>query len=51
MLAIYLPGLSDVLRTEPPGWQGWGMILPISMIPFLWGQARRAVQAKRRHQS
>jgi Ca2+-transporting ATPase len=51
MLAIYLPGLSDVLRTEPPGWQGWGMLLPISMIPFLWGQARRAVQAKRRHQS
>ncbi|RJQ71925.1 MAG: HAD family hydrolase [Desulfobacteraceae bacterium] len=45
ILAVYLPGLSDVLKTQNPGWQGWLLIVCMSLIPFLWGQVRRIKQA------
>ncbi|MGA6925015.1 MAG: cation-transporting P-type ATPase, partial [Desulfosarcina sp.] len=46
--AVYLPGLSDVLATEPPGMAGWFLIGGMSLIPFVWGQTLRAVQRRRR---
>jgi Ca2+-transporting ATPase len=47
LAAVYLPGLSDVLRTEGPGAGGWALLLGFSLIPFAVGQAVRAWQANR----
>jgi Ca2+-transporting ATPase len=47
-LAVFLPGLSDVLKTVPPTGSGWLLLLGISLVPFIVGQTRRVVQAYRR---
>ncbi len=36
--AVYLPGLSDVLRVTDPGLNGWLLILGMSLIPVSVGQ-------------
>jgi Ca2+-transporting ATPase len=38
LLAVYLPGLAEVLSTEPPGLAGWGLIMAMSVVPFIVGQ-------------
>ncbi len=45
LAAVYLPGLSRVLRTQDPGPPGWLLILGMSLIPFVWGQGLRVMQA------
>ena len=45
LLAVYLPGLSTVLRTRPPGPAGWGVTIGLSLVPAVVGQAYRLVQA------
>ncbi|MFZ0242286.1 MAG: HAD-IC family P-type ATPase [Desulfobacterales bacterium] len=45
--AVYLPGLSDVLATRPPGLSGWLLILGLSLVPLIWGQVLRSVQARK----
>jgi P-type Ca2+ transporter type 2C len=45
--AVYLPGLSGVLKTQDPGFRGWLLVLGMSLIPFLLGQGLRIVQARR----
>jgi Ca2+-transporting ATPase len=44
LAAVYLPGLSHVLKTRPPGLQGWLLLLGVSLIPFIVGQSLRAFQ-------
>lgn len=44
VLAVYLPGLSDLLRTEPLGVTGWSLVLGLSLIPMLVGQVIRIYQ-------
>ncbi len=46
LAAVYLPGLSDVLRTRAPGASGWALLLGLSLVPFAVGQAVRARQAR-----
>lgn len=36
--AVYLPVLSDVLQTVPPGLTGWLVVLVMSLVPLLLGQ-------------
>ncbi|HHP7234848.1 MAG TPA: cation-translocating P-type ATPase, partial [Desulfobacterales bacterium] len=43
--AVYLPGLSGVLKTQNPAPGGWLLILGVSLIPFLVGQGMRIAQA------
>jgi P-type Ca2+ transporter type 2C len=43
--AVYLPGLSTVLKTVPPDTRSWGLVLGASVIPLLVGQI---VQSRRR---
>ena len=43
-MAIYLPGLSHVLKTRPPSATGWAIILVLSALPVVTGQIIRAVQ-------
>jgi P-type Ca2+ transporter type 2C len=38
LVAIYLPGLSTVLSIEPPGTNGWLLILGMSLVPWAVGQ-------------
>jgi Ca2+-transporting ATPase len=51
LAAIYLPGLSDVLKTKNPGWQGWLILIEMSLIPFIWGQMLRLIQAYRKNKT
>ncbi|MGA8240214.1 MAG: cation-translocating P-type ATPase C-terminal domain-containing protein, partial [Desulfobacterales bacterium] len=45
--AVYLPGLSAVLKTQDPGVLGWLLVLGMSLIPFILGQGLRIAQALR----
>jgi Ca2+-transporting ATPase len=47
LAAVYLPGLSTLLSTEGPGLDGWGLILAMSLVPFVVGQSKRAAEAHR----
>jgi len=38
LAAVYIPGLSRVLRLDPPGVEGWLLILGMSLIPLALGQ-------------
>ncbi len=44
-VAIYMPGLADVLGNEPLGASAWFLALGCSVVPFLIGQIRRAMQS------
>ena len=37
LMVVYLPPLADVLRLEPPGSEGWGVILGLSALPIILG--------------
>jgi Ca2+-transporting ATPase len=41
LTAVYLPGLSDVLRTQSPTATGWGLALGLSLVPVFVGEAIR----------
>jgi Ca2+-transporting ATPase len=45
--AVYLPGLSMVLKTAPVGISGWILLLGMSCVPFVFGQGLRWVQYRR----
>ncbi len=38
LIATYMPGISDVLKTVNPGFDGWILILGMSVIPLVIGQ-------------
>ena len=44
LAAVYLPGLSSVLQTREPGPSGWALLLAMSLVPALVGQAYRVWQ-------
>lgn len=44
--AIYIPFISSVLSIEPPDLQGWALILGMSLVPLLAGQAERQLRGK-----
>ncbi len=46
--AVYMPGLTALLRTGALGAKGWGLVLSLSLVPFLAGQVIRALQHARR---
>jgi len=45
--AVYLPGLSAILKTQDPGFRGWLIVLGMSSIPFILGQGLRISQTQR----
>lgn len=49
VLAIYLPGLAEVLRLESPGAAGWTLALAASAIPLLAGQVFHLVFNRQEH--
>jgi len=44
LAAVYLPGISDLLKTEDPTGRGWLVVLFLSLVPFAFGQALRVFQ-------
>jgi Ca2+-transporting ATPase len=45
LAAVYLPGLSDVLKTENPTAPGWMVVFGLSLVPFVIGQVLRTIQS------
>jgi Ca2+-transporting ATPase len=41
LLAVYLPGLSQVLKVVSPGHEGWLLVIVMSLIPYGLGQIRK----------
>jgi Ca2+-transporting ATPase len=48
LAAVYLPLLSDVLRTVDPGPAGWSVVIVMSIVPLIIGQVWKAL-AQTRH--
>ncbi|MFW6170459.1 MAG: cation-translocating P-type ATPase [Planctomycetota bacterium] len=46
--AVHAPGLSSLLRTKPPGWEGWLCLLSISLVPFVVGQLVLVAQRRKK---
>jgi Ca2+-transporting ATPase len=44
--AVYLPGLSGLLKTRPPGPAGWAVAVGLSLVPLGVGQAILAVRSR-----
>lgn len=40
MIAVYIPGISSVLKVASPGLSGWLLVIIMSAIPFAVGQIR-----------
>jgi Ca2+-transporting ATPase len=38
LIAVYLPGLADVLKVTNPGLNGWLLVIGLSMVPLVIGQ-------------
>jgi Ca2+-transporting ATPase len=48
LAAVYMPGLSGVLKLTDPGAKGWLLVIGMSLVPFVVGQAIRIIpQANR----
>lgn len=46
VLAVYLPGLSRVLSTVPPGLSGWSLVLALGGLPVVVGQLWLSLSAR-----
>jgi Ca2+-transporting ATPase len=48
LAAVYVPGLSTLLKTRPPGTGGWLTVLGLSLVPMLLGQVILTLWARAR---
>ena len=46
-LALYLPGLRQILTLTAPGVAGWGIILVVGVLPLMVGQTVKLVMKAR----
>jgi P-type Ca2+ transporter type 2C len=42
--AVYLPGLSTVLKVTDPGWKGWLVVAGMSLSPYVVAQVARLIK-------
>ncbi len=42
LLAVYLPGLSGILKLSGPGGRGWGLVAAMSLTPLTAGQIAKS---------
>jgi Ca2+-transporting ATPase len=47
LLAVYVPGLANLLQVERPGANGWALIIGMSLIPWVVGLVVKAVDGMR----
>ena len=43
LLAVYVPGLADLLQVENPGATGWALIIGMSLVPWVVGLVVKAL--------
>ncbi len=46
LAAVYLPPLASVLRLVHPGLSGWGLVLGLSVIPWILGQIYKSAASQ-----
>ncbi len=46
LLGVYAPSLSDILRVEAPGVDGWLTVGTMSLVPPLIGQSLRVIRLR-----
>ena len=46
LAAVYMPGLSHVMKVVNPGVKGWTLVAVMSLVPFFVGQGYKAVIRK-----
>ena len=46
LAAVYIPPIAAALKVAPPGLAGWGVVLGMSLVPLVAGQARHALRAR-----
>ena len=46
--AVYIPGPARILKLVDPGMEGWMVVLGMSVLPLLVGQAGRSIAGIRR---
>jgi Ca2+-transporting ATPase len=44
VVAIYIPGLANILKVTNPGIDGWGLVIGGSLLPLIAGQVLKAVE-------
>ena len=44
--AVYIKPMADVLEIVNPGWSGWGLILGMSLIPWIVGQIYKSLSSQ-----
>ena len=47
LIAVYVPFLSMALQTANPGVPGWGLIMGMSLVPLIIGQAVKLISPQR----
>jgi Ca2+-transporting ATPase len=48
LAAVYLPGLRQLLETRRLDLAGWGLVLSMSLVPLLLGQAFLTLRKQQR---
>jgi Ca2+-transporting ATPase len=48
LMAVYLPGVSDVLGLSAPSLEGWGLALGLSVVPVILGQIAKSFPVSRK---
>jgi Ca2+-transporting ATPase len=44
LIAVYIPGIAQILDVAPPSLEGWGYILGASLIPLIIGQIWKTIR-------
>jgi Ca2+-transporting ATPase len=44
LIAVYIPGIAQILGVAPPSLEGWGYILGASLIPLIIGQIWKTIR-------
>jgi Ca2+-transporting ATPase len=47
LIAVYTPFFSQVLRVSAPGFSGWMLVIPMSLLPFVVGQLLKTIYRRK----
>jgi Ca2+-transporting ATPase len=47
LLAVYVPGLAEIMKVENPGPRGWALVIGMSLVPWAVGQLLTEIRKHR----
>jgi Ca2+-transporting ATPase len=47
LLAIYVPFLNPIFKTQPLGWEQWVIVIPLLLVPSVAAEVTKAIQIGR----